>query len=252
MGHLRARFRPRLAQALRENEQTTFRMADFRAGVSIRTYFQSKLFRAASCGFDTDHGKLTQVYTGIDPIFRQHLCEPTDTTDVDQYRELLEEKESLLMDLYPRNAPLRPAVRQQQQQRYTSQLTPTKANRPTGCQQQYLAPAPTRQALTMEPNIQTAKPCQLHLAKGQTFFHSTDSCRLLPEILGIVCTTAAAVSPNTSRSNSPTVSFPPGPPGTGPAQSRAMTPYRATQQTPIVTLLRRTIQMLTRSPDTMM
>jgi len=39
MGHLRARFRPRLAQALRENEQTTFRMADFRAGVSIRTYF---------------------------------------------------------------------------------------------------------------------------------------------------------------------------------------------------------------------
>ena len=235
-GRLKARFRPRLAQALRENEQTTFRMSDFRAGVSIRSYFQTKLLRAASCGFETDQGKLTQVYTGIDPIFRQHLYEPTETTDVDQYRELLEEKESLWMDLFSRNAPLRPNVRQQQQQRYASQLTPPQANRPTGRQQQYLAPAPTRQAVTMEPTNQTAKPCQLHLVRGQTFFHSTDSCRLLPEILGIARTTAAAVSPNTSRSNSPTVSFPPSPPVTGPA-SRAMAPYRATQQTPIVTHL---------------
>ena len=70
-------------------------MQHLRAGHSVRTYFQSKILRAAACGFDEVHAKLTQVYAGIDVHLRQHLEEPTSTTTIDQYRDLLEQKESL-------------------------------------------------------------------------------------------------------------------------------------------------------------
>jgi hypothetical protein len=43
IGHLTARFRPRMAQAVRENTELTYRVVDIRAGKPILTYFQTKL-----------------------------------------------------------------------------------------------------------------------------------------------------------------------------------------------------------------
>jgi hypothetical protein len=42
---LRDRFRPRIAQATRENSDLVFRVADIHAGRRVTEYFQSKLLR---------------------------------------------------------------------------------------------------------------------------------------------------------------------------------------------------------------
>ena len=140
MTRLQNRFRLRLSQALRENSALTFTMADVRAGNRVRSYFQTKLLRASACGFESVHAKLTQVHAGIDPLLRQHLSEPTESTTIDFYRELLEEKESLWIDLY--NARLSAGrIQPQLQQRQRSQSP----NRLRPQQQQQLQAASPRQ-----------------------------------------------------------------------------------------------------------
>jgi hypothetical protein len=103
IGHLTLRFRPRMAQAVRENSELSFHISDIRAGKSILTYFQSKLLRSRAAGFSTVHAQLIQVYMGLDASLRRDLFEPTIATTVDQYRELLMEKEEIWVDIYAKN-----------------------------------------------------------------------------------------------------------------------------------------------------
>lgn len=55
---LQDRFRPRMAQAVRENNELFFRIADVRAGKRLIHYFQSKLLRARAAGYNTVHAQL--------------------------------------------------------------------------------------------------------------------------------------------------------------------------------------------------
>jgi hypothetical protein len=103
IGHLTARFRPRMAQAVRENSEVTFKISDIRAGKSILSYFQSKLLCSHAAGFSSVHLQLIQVYMGLDASLRRDLFEPTPATSVDQYRELLMEKEEIWTDIYNAN-----------------------------------------------------------------------------------------------------------------------------------------------------
>jgi hypothetical protein len=103
VGHLTARFRPRIAQAVRENSDLTFRISDIRAGKLVLSYFQSKLLRSHAAGFNMVQAQLIQVYMGLDASLRRDLFESTQATTVDQYRELLMEKEEIWSDIYTAN-----------------------------------------------------------------------------------------------------------------------------------------------------
>ena len=128
VGHLTARFRPRMAQAVRENTDLTYHVSDVRTGKPILTYFQSKLLRSRAAGFATVHSQLIQVYKGLDASLRRDLFEPTPATTVDQYRELLMEKEEIWIDIYTGN---RNTYRQSQQaQRPNYQPRPSLSTNP--------------------------------------------------------------------------------------------------------------------------
>lgn len=77
IGHLTLHFRPRMAQAMRENTELTYHVADLCAGKPILTYFQTKLLHARAARFSTSHSQLIQIYMGIDAPLRQDLYEPT-------------------------------------------------------------------------------------------------------------------------------------------------------------------------------
>src|SRR5579859_6745566 len=100
IGHITVHFRPRMAQAVRENNELTFRVSDIRAGKPVLTYFQTKLLRSRAAGFNTTHAQLIQIYMGLDAVLRRDLFEPTSVTMVDQYRELLVEKEEIWVEVY--------------------------------------------------------------------------------------------------------------------------------------------------------
>src|SRR5579862_4607176 len=85
IGHLTTHFRPRMAQAVRENTELLFRISDIKAGKPILTYFQTKLLRSRAAGFNTTQAQLIQIYMGLDASLRRDLFEPTPTTTVDQY-----------------------------------------------------------------------------------------------------------------------------------------------------------------------
>jgi hypothetical protein len=55
---LQDRFRPRMAQAVRENNDLSFRISDIRAGKRVIHYFQTKILRARAAGFETVHAQL--------------------------------------------------------------------------------------------------------------------------------------------------------------------------------------------------
>ena len=105
---LQSRFRPRMAQAVRENSELTFKVSDIRSGKRVLAYFQSKILRARAAGFESVQSQLIQVYSGMDVQLRLHLYEPTPQTTLDQYRELLMEKEENWIEAYkPRPQPQR-------------------------------------------------------------------------------------------------------------------------------------------------
>lgn len=70
---LQSRFRPRMAQAVRENAELSFRISDIRAGKRVLSYFQTKILRARAAGFETTQGQLIQVYSGMDVSLRRDL-----------------------------------------------------------------------------------------------------------------------------------------------------------------------------------
>ena len=121
------RFRPRMAQAVRENTELIHRVADIRAGKSILTYFQTKLLQSRAAGFNTTHAQLIQIYMGLDAVLRRDLFEPTTATTIDQYRELLVEKEEVWMEIYSQ----RPVSTNTRPQNTSQQSRNSLMNRPT-------------------------------------------------------------------------------------------------------------------------
>jgi hypothetical protein len=97
---LQSRFRPRMAQAARENSELTFKISDVRAGKRVLSYFQSKILKACAAGFESLQAQLIQVYSSMDVALRRDLFEPTPQTTLDQYREALMEKEELWIEAY--------------------------------------------------------------------------------------------------------------------------------------------------------
>jgi len=217
IGHLTARFRPRMAQAVRENTELLFRVSDIRAGKSILTYFQSKLLRSRAAGFATTHSQLIQVYMGLEATLRLGVFEPTQMTTIDQYRELLMEKEEVWIDIYcSNNRNSGRPMYQNQIQRQTYQPRPLLATSPT-----WPARAITNQATNRETpqntqntrqqnvpqnsaagrNQQTGQitsapdarlPCPFHAARGQTYYHSPLACRL-PEARNLLAGNASRI-----------------------------------------------------------
>ena len=109
---LTLRFRPPMAQAVRENNELSYKISNIRSGKRVLSYFQAKILKARAAGFETPQGQLIQVYSGMDVALRRNLFEPTTQTTLDQYRELLMEKEELWIEAYkPR--PLAPIPPQQ-------------------------------------------------------------------------------------------------------------------------------------------
>lgn len=211
VGHLTARFRPRMAQAVRENSDLLYHISDVRAGKPILTYFQSKLLCSRAAGFATVHSQLIQVYMGLDASLRRDLFEPTTTTTVDQYRELLMEKEEIWSDIYTANH--NPYRQAQQSPRESYQPRPTLTSAPawpkrTGTTQGTRANLPNARQATSpqpvsslrnnnppQPNQVTSPPearlpCPFHAARGQTYYHSPLACRL-PEARNLLSDNAA-------------------------------------------------------------
>jgi len=198
---LRDRFRPRMAQASRENSDLVFRVADVRAGRRVAEYFQSKLLRARAAGFESVHAQLVQVYLGLDIPFRRDLFEPTADTTIQQYRLKLCEKEDTWIDSYlPRNnysnprgynsrppspqlpynsrtpSPQLPYRQQQQQIPFANQPFQgynwrSPQNRPP------MSMYYPNQRNQMQ-NQRTQYPCLFHLARGETYNHSASNCYL--------------------------------------------------------------------------
>jgi hypothetical protein len=101
---LRDRFRPRMAQAVRENTELSFRIVDIRAGRRVTEYFQSKILCARAAGFESTHAQLIQVYLGLEAPLRRDLSEPMTETTLQQFRIALTEKEEVWIESYlPRN-----------------------------------------------------------------------------------------------------------------------------------------------------
>ena len=187
ISHLTVRFRPRMAQAVRENSELTYQVADVRAAKPILTYFQTKLLRSRVAGFNSVHAQLIQIYMGLDAVLRRNLFEPTTATTIDQYRELLVEKEEVWMEIYRqrlRNSRNQPST--QQTRSYTSNpllLSPvrTLTNRP---QVQNSTPSPgSRQTAVQQPYQINSPPnarlpCPFHTARGQTYYRSPLACKL--------------------------------------------------------------------------
>jgi hypothetical protein len=176
-----------MAQAVRENSEVTFKISDIRAGKSILSYFQSKLLRSRAAGFSTVHAQLIQVYMGLDASLRRDLFEPTPATSVDQYRELLMEKEEIWTDIYNTNRSSRTLPQTQRapyQPRATyptpfrsiaNQPSPSTPTPPTG-RQSNSPQARSPQQVTSPPNARL--PCPFHAARNQTHYHSPMACRL--------------------------------------------------------------------------
>jgi hypothetical protein len=97
---LRDRFRPRMAQAVRENTELSFRIVDIRTGRRVTEYFQSKILRARAAGFESPHAQLIQVYLGLEAPLRWDLFEPTSETTLQQFRMALSEKEEVWIESY--------------------------------------------------------------------------------------------------------------------------------------------------------
>jgi len=188
---LQTRFRPRMAQAVRENSELTFKVSDIRSGKRVLAYFQSKILRARAAGFGSVQGQLIQVYSGMDVQLRLHLYEPTAQTTLAEYRELLMEKEENWIEAYkprpqfspqhfPQNRPyLQNAgynvVRQQLPYNVrtpspTQQYTPSRAG--------YNAPYPNQQYSNPYNSPRSTTPCPIHAARGETYYHPASTCRL--------------------------------------------------------------------------
>jgi hypothetical protein len=93
------RFQPQRGRAMRENMDLTFCIVDVKAQASVLVYFQSKMLRARAYGFESIHSQLEQVYVGIDVALWRDLFEPTSMTTIEQFRNLLAEKEELWIQL---------------------------------------------------------------------------------------------------------------------------------------------------------
>jgi hypothetical protein len=175
---LTARFRPRMAQAVRENSELSFKISDIRAGKRVLAYFQSKILKARAAGFESVQGQLIQVYSGLDVALRRDLFEPTPETSLSQFRDLLMEKEELWVEAYKsRPSPFMP-------QRSFPNLQSRIAyyNRPQNtppqslAQQQYQNQRPSYG--NQNANTRSSVPCPFHAAVGQTYYHPASFCRL--------------------------------------------------------------------------
>jgi hypothetical protein len=121
---LLVRFRPRMAQAVRENSELTFTHSNMREEKKVLTYFQSKILKSRAAGFESLQGQLIQVYSGIEVMLRRDLFEPTPQTTLDQYREILLEKEELWIEVYKARTPSRVAAQRYGQPRALPPSTP--------------------------------------------------------------------------------------------------------------------------------
>jgi hypothetical protein len=188
-GRLTSRFRPRLAQAMRENSDLVFQISDVRAEQSVLVYFQSKLLRARSCGFESTQAALLQVYMGIDTVLRRDLFEPTSETSVAQFRELLSEKEEIWRELYrprssqpqyPRASPYQPST-SRQAQLWRTPVTPQRQVAPStrGQSQWQTRQATPQQWPRASPQSPLSRlPCPYHATRGETYYHLAKDCRL--------------------------------------------------------------------------
>jgi hypothetical protein len=124
---------------------------------------------------------------GLDATLRRDLFEPTSTTTVDQYRELLAEKEEVWMEIYgQRSTNPRTQSSAPQSRSYTPNprlLSPVRSltNRPQlqGSTPQ-TAPSQTAQQQPYQVNSppNARLPCPFHAARGQTYYHSPLACKL--------------------------------------------------------------------------
>jgi hypothetical protein len=201
---LRDRFRPRLAQAVRENSELMFRIGDIRAGRRVSEYFQSNVLRARAAGFESTHAQLVQVYLGLDTPLHRDLYEPTADTTIQQYRLALSEKEEVWIESYlPRNgfppSPRGYGMRAPSPQLPYRSRTPS-PQMPYRQQQQIPFPNqpfqgynwrspqnrpplssyyPPQRNQSQQPQSQRSQyPCPFHLARGETYNHSALNCYL--------------------------------------------------------------------------
>jgi len=174
-----------MAQAVRENNEISYRVPDVRAGKRVLSYFQTKILEARAASFESTHAQLIQVYSSMDVALRRDLFEPTAQTTLDQYRELLTEKEELWIEAYkPRlPTPVPPFRRQRNIQglQHPQQYQPQYFPRQPLQRQQPMLPQPQpvnpRQSLIITP-VRSSTPCHIHLAHGETYYHPASSCRL--------------------------------------------------------------------------
>jgi len=141
-------------------------------------------------GFSTVQQQLTQVYMGMDVTFRRDLFEPTVHTTMDQYRELLQEKEEVWIDAYQqRQQTQQPRYvqnnryNQQAFQRSQYQNTRQQQSQTGQQQQQWSAPVHPPQRQQLSTAQQSDQLCPLHLAKGQRYYHPLEKCRFISDAI---------------------------------------------------------------------
>ena len=201
-GRLTTRFRPPLSQAMRDNQSLTFQVADVRNGNRVLNYFQTKVLRAKASGFETIHQQLMQVYMGLDVVLRLNLFEPTPQTTLDQYREILQQKEELWIEAYTirRRGYQSPYefFASSPQQYSRSQFTPPRQNQYNSPQlsqsfrrqsQAFPTPSPQRPALSpvaagkQPATNEESEYCPIHLSRGQRYKHPVEKCRFVTEYI---------------------------------------------------------------------
>jgi hypothetical protein len=168
-----------MAQAVRENSKLTYKVSDVKASKRVLSYFQSKILKARAAGFESTHSQLIQVYSGMDVALRRDLFEPTSMTSLDQYREILMEKEELWMEAYkPRSFTPSPLQRPQPQNRGYTQNYPSRSpTRLSNQNQPVNRPNYAYQQNTPEQQRQSI-PCPFHLARRETYYHPAQNCIL--------------------------------------------------------------------------
>jgi len=201
-GRLTTRFRPPLSQAIQENQALTFRISDIRNGKRILQYFQTKILKAKAAGSNDVHSQLMQVYVGLDVALRLTVWEPTEQTTIDQYRRVLQEKETLWIEAYSgrrrefqspyqsyqpqtSSSTFRPQQYQSGRQQYQ---TPFQQRRQASTfsqpsPQQGFNPSSAPPTSSITPRNDDSKYCPLHLARGQRYIHPLETCRFVTEAI---------------------------------------------------------------------
>ena len=89
-----------MTQASRENSELKFIINDIYTGYKVLNYFQSKILKAHTTGFDTVQVQLIQVHIGLEVTLRRDVFESLPETMIDNYWELLIEKDEIWAEIY--------------------------------------------------------------------------------------------------------------------------------------------------------